>query len=120
MASLCIISTFFLLILHIVFPLQAYNIFPKIVACFPGKLHDMFSKVNKVKTLFKLEAEARMKALDLSSPPKDFIEAFLLQMEMVKSLCGCSICLIFLFLFIYIMLSTTNKTLSHSCLTLAI
>lgn len=68
------------------FPLQAYNIFPKIVGCFPGQLHDMFSKVEKVKALFKLEAEARIKTLDPSSPPKDFIEAFVLQMEEVKSL----------------------------------
>lgn len=46
----------------------------------------MFLKVERVKALFKLEAEARMKALDSSSPPKDFIEAFLLQREEVKSL----------------------------------
>ncbi|XP_017347065.1 cytochrome P450 2M1 isoform X2 [Ictalurus punctatus] len=63
---------------------QAYNIFPRIVGLFPGQLHDMFSKVEKVKGLFKLEAEARMKTLDPSSPPKDFIEAFLLQMEAEK------------------------------------
>ncbi|XP_058269287.1 cytochrome P450 2M1-like isoform X2 [Hemibagrus wyckioides] len=63
---------------------QAYNIFPKIVGLFPGRLHDMLSEVEKAKGLFKLEAEARMKTLDPSSPPKDFIEAFLLQMEEEK------------------------------------
>ncbi|XP_026780011.3 cytochrome P450 2M1 [Pangasianodon hypophthalmus] len=63
---------------------QAYNIFPKIVGLFPGQLHDMFSKVEEAKNVFKLEAEARMKTLDPSSPPKDFIEAFLLQMEQGK------------------------------------
>ncbi|KAF5904381.1 cytochrome P450 2M1-like, partial [Clarias magur] len=63
---------------------QAYNIFPKIVGLFPGRLHDMFSKVEKLKDFLKLEAEARMKTLDPSSHPKDFIEAFLLQMEKEK------------------------------------
>ncbi|KAF4086128.1 hypothetical protein AMELA_G00102770 [Ameiurus melas] len=63
---------------------QAYNIFPKIVGFFPGFLHDMFSTVEKAKGLFKLQTEARMKTLDPSSPPKDFIEAFLLQMEAEK------------------------------------
>lgn len=46
----------------------------------------MFSKVEKVRGLIKLEAEARMKELDPSSHPKDFIEAFLFQIEQVKSL----------------------------------
>ncbi|KAK3561142.1 hypothetical protein QTP86_028290 [Hemibagrus guttatus] len=63
---------------------QAYNIFPKIVGLFPGRLHDMLAKVEKAKDLFKLETEARIEALDPSSPPKDFIEAFLLQMDKVK------------------------------------
>ncbi|KAI5098972.1 cytochrome P450 precursor, partial [Silurus meridionalis] len=63
---------------------QAYNFFPKIVGLFPGQLHDMFSKVKKAKSLFKLEAEARMKTFDPSSAPKDFIEAFLLQMNAEK------------------------------------
>ncbi|KAK3531830.1 hypothetical protein QTP70_029714 [Hemibagrus guttatus] len=63
---------------------QAYNIFPKIVGLLPGRLHDMLAKVEKAKDLFKLETEARIEALDPSSPPKDFIEAFLLQMDKEK------------------------------------
>ncbi|KAM9468905.1 cytochrome P450 2M1-like [Clarias gariepinus] len=63
---------------------QAYNIFPKIVGLFSGQLHDLFSKMEKLKGIFKLEAEARMKTLDPSSNPKDLIEAFLLQMEKEK------------------------------------
>ncbi|XP_060800059.1 cytochrome P450 2M1-like [Neoarius graeffei] len=63
---------------------QAYNIFPKIVSLSLGPLRDMFSKIEKVRGLIKLEAEARMKTLDLSSPPKDFIEAFLFQIEAEK------------------------------------
>lgn len=87
MQSLCKISIHLLIFINTVFfRLQAYNIFPRIVGLFPGQLHEMFSKVEKVKGLFKLEAEARMKTLDPSSPPKDFIEAFLLQMEAVKCL----------------------------------
>lgn len=39
--------------------------------------------MEKLKGIFKLEAEARMKTLDPSSNPKDLIEAFLLQMEKV-------------------------------------
>ncbi|XP_066534686.1 cytochrome P450 2M1-like [Hoplias malabaricus] len=63
---------------------QAYNIFPRIVGLLSGELQKMFVTVEKVKDFLKLEAEARMKTLDPSLPPQDFIEAFLKQMEEEK------------------------------------
>uniref|UniRef100_A0A8B9JFD0 Cytochrome P450 2M1-like n=1 Tax=Astyanax mexicanus TaxID=7994 RepID=A0A8B9JFD0_ASTMX len=63
---------------------QAYNIFPKIVSFFPGKIHDVLSAVQETKASLKREVEARWKTLDPSAPPQDFIEAFLLRMEEEK------------------------------------
>ncbi|XP_036418627.1 cytochrome P450 2M1-like isoform X1 [Colossoma macropomum] len=63
---------------------QAYNIFPRTVGLFPGRLHDMFAIMEEAKVSLKLEVEARMKTLDPSLPPQDFIEAFLIRMEEEK------------------------------------
>lgn len=45
----------------------------------------MFATVDKVRALLNLEIEARLKTLDPSAPPQDFIEAFLIRMEEVNS-----------------------------------
>ncbi|KAL7831935.1 hypothetical protein AOLI_G00294830 [Acnodon oligacanthus] len=63
---------------------QLYNLFPGIAGLFPGRLHDMFAVVEEAKASLKLEAEARMKTLDPSLPPQDFIEAFLIRMKEEK------------------------------------
>ncbi|XP_072547188.1 cytochrome P450 2M1-like [Salminus brasiliensis] len=63
---------------------QAYNIFPRIVSLFPGKIHEVLSLVKETKASLKLEVEARRKTLNPSSPPQDFIEAFLIRMEEEK------------------------------------
>ncbi|KAI4896634.1 hypothetical protein NFI96_029885 [Prochilodus magdalenae] len=63
---------------------QAYNIFPRIVGIFSGRHHDLFAIVEEVRALLKHEVEAREKTLDASSPPKDYIEAFLTQREEEK------------------------------------
>ncbi|XP_062872845.1 cytochrome P450 2M1-like [Trichomycterus rosablanca] len=64
---------------------QLCNVFPKIVSLFSGKLHDMLTLVEKAKAYVKAEAETRLKNLDPSLPPHDFIEAFLIQMEQEKN-----------------------------------
>uniref|UniRef100_A0AAR2K2K4 Cytochrome P450 2M1-like n=1 Tax=Pygocentrus nattereri TaxID=42514 RepID=A0AAR2K2K4_PYGNA len=63
---------------------QLYNIFPGIFGLFSGQLHDVFAIVEEAKASLKIEVEARMKTLDPSSLPRDFIEAFLIQMEEEK------------------------------------
>uniref|UniRef100_A0A673Y7S6 Cytochrome P450 2M1 n=1 Tax=Salmo trutta TaxID=8032 RepID=A0A673Y7S6_SALTR len=56
-----------------------YNMFPRIVWCFPGNHHEMFAIVNKAKDYIQGQAEIRLKTLD-TSEPQDFIEAFLVKM----------------------------------------
>ncbi|XP_035390325.1 cytochrome P450 2M1-like isoform X2 [Electrophorus electricus] len=63
---------------------QAYNIFPRLVGFFPGRLHDMFKLHERVGAFIRLEAEARMKSLDLTSPPQDFLEACVIRIEEEK------------------------------------
>lgn len=43
----------------------------------------MSTLLEKARSYVKIEAETRLKNLDLSAPPNDFIEAFLIQMEQV-------------------------------------
>ncbi|XP_076832783.1 cytochrome P450 2M1-like [Brachyhypopomus gauderio] len=63
---------------------QAYNIFPRVVGLFSRRLHYIFKLHEKVRGFLRLEAEARMKTLDITSPPQDFLEAFLIRMEEEK------------------------------------
>ncbi|KAL6471224.1 hypothetical protein MHYP_G00198740 [Metynnis hypsauchen] len=63
---------------------QLYNMFPGIVGLFSGRLRDVFEIVEEAKASFKLEVEARIKTLDPSLLPQDFIEAFLIRMEEEK------------------------------------
>uniref|UniRef100_A0A673Y6L5 Cytochrome P450 2M1-like n=1 Tax=Salmo trutta TaxID=8032 RepID=A0A673Y6L5_SALTR len=56
-----------------------YNMFPRIVWCFPGNHHEMFAIVNKAKDYIQGQAEIRLKTLN-TSEPQDFIEAFLVKM----------------------------------------
>ncbi|XP_076832041.1 cytochrome P450 2M1-like [Brachyhypopomus gauderio] len=63
---------------------QAYNIFPRLVGLFPGRHHDIFKMHERVRGLLRHEAESRMKTLDITSPPQDFLEAFLIQAEEEK------------------------------------
>uniref|UniRef100_A0A8C7UJZ9 Uncharacterized protein n=1 Tax=Oncorhynchus mykiss TaxID=8022 RepID=A0A8C7UJZ9_ONCMY len=56
-----------------------YNMFPRIVWCFPGNHHEMFAIVNKAKDYIQEQAEIRLKTLNISEP-QDFIEAFLVKM----------------------------------------
>uniref|UniRef100_A0A8C7IME6 Cytochrome P450 2M1-like n=1 Tax=Oncorhynchus kisutch TaxID=8019 RepID=A0A8C7IME6_ONCKI len=58
---------------------KMYNMFPRIVWCFPGKHHEMFAIVNKAKDYIQGQAEIRLKTLNISEP-QDFIEAFLVKM----------------------------------------
>uniref|UniRef100_A0A8C7UK43 Uncharacterized protein n=1 Tax=Oncorhynchus mykiss TaxID=8022 RepID=A0A8C7UK43_ONCMY len=59
--------------------LNMYNMFPRIVWCFPGNHHEMFAIVNKAKDYIQEQAEIRLKTLNISEP-QDFIEAFLVKM----------------------------------------
>ncbi|KAL0972845.1 hypothetical protein UPYG_G00195450 [Umbra pygmaea] len=56
-----------------------YNIFPRILWYLPGKHQKMFASVNSFKDYIREQAELRLKSLD-TSDPRDFIEAFLVQM----------------------------------------
>lgn len=61
-----------------------YNMFPRIVWCFPGNHHEMFAIVNKAKDYIQEQAEIRLKTLNISEP-QDFIEAFLVKMLEVEN-----------------------------------
>ncbi|XP_035390357.1 cytochrome P450 2M1-like [Electrophorus electricus] len=63
---------------------QAYNVFPRLLGLFSGQLHDMFKALEKVRAHLRLEVEARMKTLDLTSPPQDFLEACVIKIEEEK------------------------------------
>ncbi|KAM6959222.1 cytochrome P450 2M1-like [Aplochiton taeniatus] len=56
-----------------------YNMFPRIVGCFPGKHQEMFRTLEEARGYFKEEADRRLKEMD-PSDPQDYIEAFLAKM----------------------------------------
>uniref|UniRef100_A0A3P8ZYU8 Uncharacterized protein n=1 Tax=Esox lucius TaxID=8010 RepID=A0A3P8ZYU8_ESOLU len=56
-----------------------FNMFPRIVWCFPGKHHRMFATINQAKDYMRAQAELRLKNLD-TSDPQDLLEAFLIKM----------------------------------------
>lgn len=62
-----------------------YNMFPRIIWCFPDKHHEMFAVVNKAIAYIQEQAEIRLKTLD-TSEPQDFIEAFLVKMLEVENM----------------------------------
>ncbi|KAL7848920.1 hypothetical protein SRHO_G00205430 [Serrasalmus rhombeus] len=99
---------------------QLYNIFPGIFGLFSGQLRDVFAIVEEAKASFKIEVEARMKTLDHSLLPRDFIEAFLIRMEEEKHNPNTEFNLNNLLCTMWNLLSagseTTSSTLRHSLL----
>uniref|UniRef100_A0AAY4D1I6 Cytochrome P450 2M1-like n=1 Tax=Denticeps clupeoides TaxID=299321 RepID=A0AAY4D1I6_9TELE len=63
---------------------QIYNSFPKIVDFFPGPHRKMFEMVNKAQGYVKEQALNRLKKLNTSSIPEDYIDAFIIRMIQEK------------------------------------
>lgn len=67
---------------NLFYPKQLYVGFPQVMQYLPGPHNKLFSNFNATKELFHEEIEKHKKELDRNNP-RDYIDAFLIEMENV-------------------------------------
>ncbi|KAM9442211.1 cytochrome P450 2M1-like [Salvelinus alpinus] len=96
-----------------------YNIFPRIVECFPGKHHELGKAIDKAKAYIREEADRRLKNLDTFNP-QDYFDVFLVKMLEEKGHPETEFNYDNLFPCVWDLFAagteTQSSTLSHACL----
>ncbi|KAJ8280686.1 hypothetical protein GJAV_G00057760 [Gymnothorax javanicus] len=98
---------------------QLFNLFPKLMWCLPGSHHKLFQHLQRIRDYFRQEAEIRADTFDANCP-RDYIEAFLVQMQEQRDKPGSEFHYDNLISSIWTLFSagteTTTSTLRHSLL----
>ena len=68
-----------------------YEAFPRVMKHLPGPHNKMFSHYNTILDFISQEVESHKKDLDRSNP-RDYIDAFIIEMENVSEKLQCSKC----------------------------
>lgn len=63
--------------------LQMYNVFPRLMEWLPGRHHEMFGKIEKVRAFTMEKIKEHEDTLDPSSP-RDYIDCFLMRLDQVQ------------------------------------
>lgn len=63
--------------------LQMYNVFPRLMEWLPGRHHEMFGKIEKVRAFTMERIKEHEDTLDPSSP-RDYIDCFLMRLHQVQ------------------------------------
>ncbi|KAL0972846.1 hypothetical protein UPYG_G00195460 [Umbra pygmaea] len=96
-----------------------YNVFPRIVECFPGKHQELFEAIDKAKAFVRDQADCRKETLD-SKNPHDFFDAYLVKMSEEMDKQGTEFNYENLFPCVWDIFAagteTQSSTLSHACL----
>lgn len=60
-----------------------YNLFPRLMEWLPGRHHEIFGKIEKVRAFTMEKIKEHQDTLDPSSP-RDYIDCFLMRLQQVQ------------------------------------